>query len=85
MSEMGVTEQLAFVLAQRNQDEATVLAEAMREGVQILYRETLSQAYILGQVPREMVLQQLGPEQLADLEYQRDVLLRDVAWGSSSG
>lgn len=81
MNELGLTEQLAFVVAQRRQDEATVLAQAVREGIQILYRETLIEAYLLKQVPRETILKELGPEQLEEIEYQRDVLQRDVAWG----
>jgi hypothetical protein len=81
VNELGLTEQLAFVVAQRRQDEATVLAQAVREGIQILYRETLIEAYLLKQVPRETILKELGPEQLEEIEYQRDVLQRDVAWG----
>ncbi len=81
MSETGFTQQLAFVVAQRREDEATVLAQAVREGIHALYREVLIEAYLLGQVPREMVLKELGPERLEEIEYQRDALQRDVAWG----
>jgi hypothetical protein len=77
----GLTQQLAFVMAQRHQDEATVLAQAVREGVHTLYREALIEAYLLGQVSRETVLKELGSEQLEEIEYQRDALRRDVAWG----
>ena len=81
MNETGLTQQLAFVMSQRHQDEATVLGEAVREGVQALYRETLIEAYLTGQVAREMVLKELGPEELEEIEYQRNALKRDVAWG----
>ena len=53
----------------------------MREGVHTLYREVLIEAYLLGRVSREMVLKELGPDQLEEIEYQRDALQRDVAWG----
>jgi hypothetical protein len=53
----------------------------VREGIHTLYREVLIEAYLLGQVPRETVLKELGPEQLEEIEYQRDALQRDVAWG----
>jgi hypothetical protein len=84
MNEIRLTEQLAFVVAQRRQDEATVLAEAMREGIQVLYQEVLIEAYLLGQVPRETVLKELGLERLEEIEYQRDALQRDVEWGLKS-
>ena len=84
MNEIGLTEQLAFVIAQRQQDEATVLAQAVREGIQALYRETLIEAYLLGHVPRETILKELGPEELEEIEYQRDALQQDVEWGLKS-
>ena len=42
MSETALTQQLAFVVAQRNEDEATVLAQAVREGIHALYLEALT-------------------------------------------
>jgi hypothetical protein len=84
MKETGLTEQLAFVVAQRQEDEATVLAQAVREGIQVLYREALIEAYLLGHVPRETILKELGSEQLEEIEYQRNALQRDVEWGLKS-
>lgn len=84
MNETGLTEQLAFVVAQRQEDEATILAQAVREGIQVLYREALVEAYLLGHIPRETILKELGPEQLEEIEYQRDTLQRDIEWGLKS-
>ncbi|MBM3135674.1 MAG: hypothetical protein FJZ89_10430 [Chloroflexi bacterium] len=83
MTETGLalTQQLAFVVTQRHQDEATVLGQAVQEGIQVLYREALIESYLLGQVPRQVVLKELGPAQLEEIDYQRDALQRDVAWG----
>jgi hypothetical protein len=75
------TQQLAFVVTKRHQDEATVLGQAVQEGIQVLYREALIESYLLGQVSREVVLKELGPERLEEIDYQRDALQRDVAWG----
>jgi len=58
MNDTQLSQQLAFVIAQRHQDEATVLGQAVRDGIQSLYRETLTEAYLLGQVTREMVLKE---------------------------
>jgi len=51
------------------------------QDVRTLNRQVLVEAYLLGQVSRETVLEELGPEQLEEIEYQRDTLQRDVAWG----
>jgi hypothetical protein len=82
MIETGFAQQLAFVMSQRRQAEDAVLAQALREGIQTLYREALIEAYLLTRIPRETVLQELGPEQLAEVEYQRTALEHDVAWGA---
>lgn len=76
-----LAQQLSFVIARRQQDEATVLAQAVREGIKCLYRESVIEAYLLGQITREQALKELGAEELEAIEYQRDTLRRDVEWG----
>jgi hypothetical protein len=83
MSEATLTQELAFVMAHQQEDEEAVLARAMREGIRLLYRETLIEAYLLGHVSRQDALVQLGPDVLEEVEYQRDALKRDVVWGMS--
>jgi len=80
-NEATLTRQLAFLMAQGKQDETAVLAEAMRTGIRALYREALVEAYLMGRISRQEVLQELGPEEMEEIEYQRDALRRDVAWG----
>jgi len=81
MRDKTLTEHLDFLIIQKGEDEATVLAQALRTGVETLYQEALTEAYLLGKVPRETVLRELGSERLAEVEYQRDTLRRDVEWG----
>jgi hypothetical protein len=81
MHDKTLTEHLDFLIAQGGQDEATVLAQALRAGVEAMYQEALVEAYLLGKVTRETALRDLGAERLAEIEYQRDALRRDVEWG----
>lgn len=81
MIDKTLTEHLEFVVAQRGEDEATILARALRSGLAALYRETLIEAYLLGRIDREVALRTLGPEQLEEVERQREALRRDVEWG----
>ncbi|MFQ5340854.1 MAG: hypothetical protein ACE5F6_04825 [Anaerolineae bacterium] len=83
MEKTPFVEKLSFVQARRQQDESALLALAVREGIQVLYREALIEGYLLGQVAREKVLREIGPEELEAVEYQRDALQRDVNWGIS--
>ncbi len=82
MRDQRLAEHLDFLTAERGQDEATVLVDALRAGIEALYREYLTEAYLLGRVPRETVLAELGQEELEMIEYQRDVLRRDVEWAT---
>lgn len=81
MEKTPFVEKLSFLQARREQDESTLLAMAVREGIQVLYREALVEAYLLGQASRERLLKEIGPEELEAIEYQRDALQRDVNWG----
>ena len=77
----ALTDHLEFLVTQRGEDEATVLAQALRAGIVALYEETLTEAYLLGKMSREAVLEELGPDRLASIEHQRDAFRRDIEWG----
>jgi len=81
MKDRTLAEHLDFLVAERGEDEATVLAAALRTGVEALYRDALVEGFLFGRVPREKVLHEVGPEALTEIELQRDALRRDVEWG----
>ena len=84
MKDRTLAERLDFLVTERGEDEATVLAEALPAGVETLYRDALVEGFLLGRVPREKILHEVGPEALAEIEMQRDALRRDVEWGLRS-
>lgn len=67
MHDKTLTERLDFLVTQKGQD-AAVLAQALRAGIEALYQETLTEAYLLGKVPRETVLRELGSERLTEID-----------------
>ncbi len=81
MKDKALSHYLEFLVEECGEDEATVLTRALRAGIEALYREALVAAFLLGRVPREEILRELGPEQLTEIELQRDVLRRDIEWG----
>jgi hypothetical protein len=83
MTNVQLTREMDFVVHRRGLDETTILAQALREGVHKLYRETLSEDYVTGKISRVEAIQELGIEVVEDLEYQRGAFARDVAWGLS--
>jgi hypothetical protein len=76
-----LSQQLSYVVAQRQQDEAVILAEAVREGIQAMYRDALIEAYLLGKTSRQELVNEIGLEAVDEIEYQRDAMHRDFAWG----
>ena len=83
MPDRRLAEKLAFLRDHRQQDEAGLLAQALQEGLQSLYREALIEAYLLGRISREAVLKEVGSKELDSIDNQRDALRRDVTWGLS--
>jgi hypothetical protein len=79
-----LSREMEFVVKYRGLDETTILAQAIREGVHQLYRETIIEGYLSGNISREDAVKELGPETIADVEYQREAFARDVAWGMSN-
>jgi hypothetical protein len=84
MPDRTLTEHLDFLVAERGEDEATVIALALQSGIEALYREALTEAFLLGKVSKETALKDLGTAELREIELQRDALRRDVEWGRRS-
>lgn len=83
MNEVTLSRELSFVVAQRGIDETMVLAQAVQKGMRTLYRDAVIETYLSGGISREDALKELGTEMLNEVEYQRDALKKDIAWGLS--
>lgn len=79
-----LSREMEFVGKYRGLDEMTILAQAIRAGVHQLYRETLIEGYLSGNISHEEAVKELGPEMIAEVEYQREAFARDVAWGMNN-
>ena len=78
-----VTQELAFLTERTGQDELTLLSQALRLGLSMLYQRTVEQAFIDEALTRTEAIAALGPERVAQIEYARQALAQDVArgWG----
>jgi hypothetical protein len=85
MLETQLSREVDFVVKHRGIDETTVLAQAIREGIHKLYRDTIIESYLSGSISRKDAVKELGFETVEEIEYQRDAFARDVAWGLSNG
>jgi hypothetical protein len=80
-----LADKLAFLRSHTRRDDAAVLADAVRTGIDALYRDALIEAYLLGDLPRDRLVDELGRQAADDVDAQRDALKRDVAWGFRGG
>lgn len=65
----------------RGRPENSTLRVAMQDEKLPPDREALIEAYLLGEISRETALRVLDAEQLEEIDYQDEVLRRDVEWG----
>ncbi len=78
---MSVVDELRFLAERMGQDEETLLARALRLGIEVMYQQVVEQAFIEGTISREEAAAVLGEERLAEIEYAKQALAEDVARG----
>jgi len=83
MKEATISRELAFIADREGIDETNILAQAVREGIRVIYREALIEDYLAGKISRDYVLKELGLEKLMEIEFQREAIKKDIEWGLS--
>ena len=73
--------ELTFLTEHTGQDEVTLLARALRLGLETLYRQAVEQAFIDGEITREEAIAVLGRERVEEIEYAKQALAQDIARG----
>lgn len=76
-----VAQELDFLVQRTGQDELTLLSQAMRLGLNLLYSQTAEQAFIDGALTRAEAIAALGPQRVAAIEYAKQALAQDVRRG----
>ena len=75
---------IGFLVHYTREDEATILANALRFGLDLLYRQAVEQAYVDEQMPQAEALAALGSTRVAELDYAKQALLVDIERGLTS-
>ena len=83
MKQATVSRELAFIANRRGIDETNILAKAVREGIRVIYQEAVTEDYLAGKIPRDYALKELGLEKLMEIEFHREAIKKDIAWGLS--
>ncbi len=64
-------------------EESEILAQAVREGIRVLFQDAIVENYLNGNITRKAVIEKLGYEKVQRIDFQRDVIKKDIAWGLS--
>ena len=78
---LSIARGLTFLTQQTGQDEATLLTRALHLGLNLLYRQTVEQAFIDGTMTQDEAIAILGHERVEEIEYAKQALAQDVARG----
>ncbi len=83
MAQLDTTKELDFLLHETGKDSSLLLAQAVQEGIHILFKRQVAEAYINKQIDRPQALLMLGNDELEQLDYAWQAVEKDIAWGLS--
>ena len=75
---------ISFLVEYTRDDEATILANALRSGLELLYHQAVEQAYVDEQMPQTEAIAALGSTRVAELDSAKRALLADIGRGLKS-
>ncbi len=76
-----MTQAISFLVKHTHQDEAEILAAALRSGLELLYRQVVEQGYVDGSVSQREAEAVLGAAHVAEIDYAKQALLADIRHG----
>jgi hypothetical protein len=81
MAQLDTTKELDFLLHESGKDSATVLAQAVQEGIHLLFKRQVAEAYVNNRIDRSKALLMLGAAELEEIDYAWQSIEKDIAWG----
>ncbi|MCK4476109.1 MAG: hypothetical protein KAU16_05220 [Methanophagales archaeon] len=76
-----VLRELETLAKERKEDVATIIANAVKIGIEKIRQETILERYLKKLITREEAIKLVGTELVKLAERQRDAVLEDVEWG----
>lgn len=81
MAQRDTIKELDFLIHETGQDSSHLLAQAMQEGIHILFKRQVTEAYISNRIDRDQALLMLSAEDMAAIDYAWQAVEKDIAWG----
>jgi stage III sporulation protein SpoIIIAA len=77
-----IAEQIEAIKTETGTDEAVLLAEAMRRGVQLMYQEQMVSKYLEGRLKRGTLIRLIGQEAVEEMDERKQAIDEDFDWGT---
>ena len=77
----AVLKELALLARERGEEAETIIARAVKLGIEKLKQETILERYLKEEISREDAVKAVGLELVKLAERQRMALLEDIEWG----
>ena len=81
MKGVHLEKELEYLLKKTGKETASLLAEAMEEGIHLLYKRYVSEAYMADKIDRKKAIQLLGISAIEELDEAWQAVESDVRWG----
>jgi len=78
---LNTNQELEYLLKEADKEAAALLAEAMEEGVHLLYKRYVSEAYLMKKIDRKKAIQLIGVSAIEELEDAWQAVESDIRWG----
>lgn len=79
--QVSITVEIDYLKKVTGQDEPTILARAIKKGMDELYKEEILSLYLKGKIPRKKVVEIIGNEAVEEIDYQKKAIEADIKWG----
>ncbi|RJS84205.1 hypothetical protein CW713_02955 [Methanophagales archaeon] len=76
-----VLRELETLAKERKEDVATIIAKAVKIGIEKIRQDTILERYLKKAITREEAIKLVGMELVRLAERQREAVLEDVKWG----
>jgi len=81
MAQLDTMKELDFLIHETGKDSNNLLAQAVQEGIHLLYKRQVAEAYLNKRIDREQAALLLGTMELAQLDYAWQAVENDINWG----
>lgn len=84
MAQLDTTKELDFLLHETGKDSASLLALAVQEGIHILFKRQVTEAYINNRIDRLQAELLIGSLDIEQVDYAWRSVEKDIEWGLGS-